>query len=447
MTEKDLSPNLDVLQRLFNLDKRTLEAFKGDILKRAVNKSSFLGRLSITPWFVWLISIFERWVAPNMSKGFELNGDDFVFISCIDPVHRVKTLPIVAKGLKYTLIFLPTVTRPTVVQKYYKHYKENSTEKVFFGTFTYKDVRKYRKFIKENAHQIKEIVCDNYNDTKVLREYAKRYALYSIFTQRVFGNATSDKVWLFEHDKFFFIPVIDYFRKRGIMTTQLQHGTFFNPENTTYFPLYSDKIICCSEREKELYKKTGVKEDDIYILGAPLQTIGQRRQFEVEDKYDILIVLTETSPKKLELQKKVLTYIKEQYKDKSVLLRFRPRSAMIDKENLAGFTVGFRISEGTTLSEDLGSAKKVITFSLDSIYEIIRDGKIFTTFVDAADLQGRYLDGICNTVDNMVDSIQNLLDTDTDKERDRYVSVFGETDLIKLRDGFNGLINGLKRIN
>lgn len=446
MTEKNLSPNLELFQRLFDLDERTIDAIKGDILKRESNISSFLSRLSIAPWFVRVVSIFERMLAPCMSKLFDPIGDDFVFVSCIDPVHRVKTLPEVAKDFKYTLFFLPTVTRPMVVRAYYKHYKENSREKVFFGTFSWGDVTEYKRFIKQNTALINQIQCDNDNDTCVLREYARRFALYRIYAERVFANVKSNKLWLFEHDKFFFIPVINHFREKGIMTTQLQHGTFFNPENTTYFPLYSDKIICCSEREKGLYKETGVKDSDIYIAGAPLQTIGSNKRPEVVEKYDLTVVLTSTAPKELELQKRVLTYIKENLKNKKVLLRFRPRSAAIDKVNLAGYLDGFKVSEGTTLSEDLRSAGKIITFSLDSIYEIIRNKKIFITFIDSSEMKGHSLDGICHTADEIDTCIKELFEATVDSELERYVTVFGETDLEKIIKNFKRVIDNLRAL-
>lgn len=447
MTEKNLSPNLELFQRLFDLDESTVEAIKGDILKRGLNRSCFLSRLSINPWFVRVVSVFERMIAPGMSKSFNPSGDDFVFVSCIDPVHRVKTLPLVAKDFKYTLFFLPTLTRPTVVKTYYKYYKEKSKEKVYFGTFSWNDVTKYKRFIKINARLINEIKCDNENDTKVLREYAKRFVLYRIYAERVFGGANSDKLWLFEHDKFFFIPVINYFRGKGVITTQLQHGTFFNPENTTYFPLYSDKIICCSEREKGLYKETRVENKDIYILGAPLQTIGPKSRSNVEEKYDLIVVLTDTAPKELKLQIKVLTYIKKNLKDKKVLLRLRPRSAATDKKNLTGYVDGFTLSEGTSLSEDLCSASKVITFSLDSIYEIIRNDKIFVTFVDPSDIIDQSMNGICYTVDEMEACIKGLFEKPTKSEQERYVSIFGETDLEKIRVRFKSIFEGIKKLN
>ncbi len=447
MTLENLNPNLIIIQRLFNLDERTIEAVKGDILKREMNKSSFLSRLSINPWFVWLVSIFERLMAPRMSKKYDLANDDFAFVSCIDPVHRVRTLPLVAGDLDYTLFFLPTLTRPTVVRTYYNYYKKKPQEKVFFGTFIWRDVFKYKRFIRLNANIISEINCDNDNDTKVLREYAKRFALYKIYAERVFASVSNDRLWLFEHDKFFFIPVINYFREEGILTTQLQHGTFINPEIDTFFPLYSDKIICCSEREKELYRKSGVQESDIYVLGAPLQTIKEKSNLNVPEKYDCVLVLTHTAPKELAIQKTVLSYIKEHFTDKSVLVRFRPRSATVDKQNLAEYTSGYTISEGNSLSQDLCSAKRVITFSLDSIYEIIREKKLFVTFVDSNDIIDNSLEGICDTVDNLEDCIRELFVQNVDTKRERYLTAFGETDVEKIRNGFKTILSNLKKQN
>lgn len=444
ITEKNLNKNLEIFRHLFILDERTIAAIKGDILRRDWHKSSFFRRLSYRPWFICVVSVFERIFASSLSKRFDSAGDDFVFVSCIDPVHIVKTLPVVANDFNYTLFFLPTVTRPTTVRKYYNHYKNNSSEKVFFGTFSLDDIKKFSRFLRQNTSFINQIQCDNENDTQLLKDYLRRFALYRIYVQRVFANANKDKLWLFEHDKFFFIPVINFFRGKGITTIQLQHGTFFNPVNTTYFPLYSDKVICCSAREKEQYKENGVKDADIYIVGAPLQTICLNKRLDVEEKYDLTVVLAATTPKELALQKKVLMFIKDNFKSKKVLLRFRPRSAAVDKENLTGYTDGFSFSHGTTLSEDICAAGRIITFSLDSIYEIIHNDKIFVTIIDSSDKIGHMLEGVCHTIDEMADCIKALFEATSNSKREQYVPVFGETDLEKIKENFAIVIAALK---
>lgn len=446
METKNINTNIDIIQKILRLDNKTITVVKAELMKRlgGGGKYSFLSALSIMPWFVRLVSIYERKVFKMMCKHYDWKGNDVVFVSCIDPVHRVKYFPLIAKDISYMLFFMPTVTRPMEVRKYYLHYSTNSNEKVFFGTFSAEDVRLYRKFLKDNVGAINQIKCDNYNDTKILRDYVKRYALYSIYSHRVFNDISNDKVWLFEHDKFFFIPVLSVFRNKMIPTVQLQHGTFFDPNQTTYFPLYTDKIICCSEREAILYQESGVERKDISIVGAPLQTIGHKIVEECEIKYDIAVILTDTSPQLLKIQKKALTYLRDHYKYKKILIRFRPRSIDQDKQNLANYVDGFSISKGSSLMQDLCSSKRIITFSLDAIFEMIQAKKNFVVIVSPSVFHADDLNGICYSIDEMDKAMDDLFNGNDDKRQERYITVFGETDEDKIRENFKNTIFDLK---
>lgn len=441
-----INSNSDIIQKILRLDDKTISVVKAELMKRLSGgmKYSFLSALSIMPWFVWLVSVYERMVFKRLCKHYDWKGNDMVFVSCIDPVHRVKNFSLIAKDFNYLLFFLPTITRPMEVRKYYLHYSTNSNDKVFFGTFSAEDVRLYRQFLKENSGTIKQIKCDNNNDTKIIRDYVKRYALYSIYSHRVFNDISNDKVWLFEHDKFFFIPVIDVFRDKMIQTVQLQHGTFFDPNLTTFFPLYTDKIICCSEREANLYQESGVKRTDISIVGAPLQTIGHKNVKDCEIQYDIAAILTITSPQLLKIQEKALTYLREHYENKKILIRFRPRSIVQDKQNLANYIDGFTISEDTSLMQDLCSAKKIITFSMDAIFEIIQAKKNFVVIVSPSVLYSSDLNGICYSIDELDKAMNDLFNGNDDKKQEHYITVFGETDEEKIRENFNNTILDLK---
>ena len=447
MMDFNIDYNIDIFKRLFQFDEKTLECIKEDLQKRESLRSQYnkLSRLSLSPWYIRIVSIVEQLMAWTMSRRFNTEGDDFVFVTCIDPVHRVKTLPLISNGLKYTKFFLPTVTRPIMVRSYYKYYKKNIGEKVYIGTFSQKDVSNYVKFVKKHACLINDVVCNSNDEKNILVDYIKRTILYHVYAKRVFANVDNRNLWLFEHDKFFFIPVINQFRNKDVMTTQLQHGTFFNPQRTSYFPLYSDKIICCSEREKSMYKSAGIKEKDIFVVGAPLQTINPKRSYTTKEKYDMLVVLTNTRPQELEIQKKVLAYLKDKCKSKSILLRFRPRSMAMDKKNLSGYTDGFIVSSGSSLQEDLCSARKVITFSLDSIYEILSNKKSFILFADSTNILDDSLDGIGYTIGDIDKGIHDLFNLENSRDQEKYVHVFGETDIHKMSANFDRAINALKQ--
>ena len=147
MTKNDFDDNRGIWVKLFGVNEHTLAALYADIVKRNLSFDKRL-LLTIKPWFVSLVSLFERLVTPNSHKNFDCTGNDFVFITCPDPVHRVKTLSSIAGNLKFTKFFLPSITRPTVVRQYYKYYKEEKKESVFFGIFSPIDIRNYRQFLK-----------------------------------------------------------------------------------------------------------------------------------------------------------------------------------------------------------------------------------------------------------------------------------------------------------
>lgn len=446
MKKENFERHVEIWKKLFDVDNKTINALYADIVKRNLPFNKKLG-LTVHPWFVRLVSIYEKIFAHGCCKPYKNDSDDFVFVTCPDPIHRVKTLPLVAKDFKYTKFFLPSTTRPTVVKHYYNYYKEKGNEKFVLGVFSNDDIRKYRYFLQENKTILKSIKCDNDEDTSALRYYIMRYALYSIYAKRMFADAANNTLWLFEHDKFFFIPVINEFRKKNVLTVQMQHGTFFNPYTDVYIPLYTDKIICCSEREKYLYKEGGVDEKDIYVTGAPLQTIGSNK-LDVEEKYDIAVLLTETDTSTtLSLQQTALKYLGDNYTDIKILLRFRPRSKEKDKLNLAEFTYGFDISESTSLMEDICSARKVISFSEDAIFEVIRAGRRFVCFVEPSRLYGHYLDGVCYTVDQLEISIKKLIEENTNDVKEKYLFIYGETDIDALRQNFNKAIHEIKACN
>lgn len=442
MKKEDFDRNAEIWRNLFDIDDKTINALYADIVKRGLPFNKKLG-MTIQPWFVSLVSIYERYFAHGCNKPYNNDGDDFVFVTCLDPIHRVKTLPLVAKDFKYTKFFLPSTTRPTVVKHYYNYYKKKGNEKFVLGVFSNEDIRKYRFFLHENKTILKSIKCDNEEDTSALRYYIMRYALYDIYAKRVFAGTASNSLWLFEHDKFFFIPVINEFRKKNVLTVQMQHGTFFNPHTDAYIPLYTDKIFCCSEREKSLYKEGGVDGKDIYVTGAPLQTIGSSK-LDVEKKYDVVVLLTETDTSALSLQQKALKYLGDNYAEKKILLRFRPRSKERDKLKLAGYTFGFDISESTSLMEDICSAHKVLSFSEDATFEVIRAGRQFVCLVEPSRLYGHYLDGVCYTVDQLEVCIKKLTEEDTYDIKEKYLFIYGETEIEAIRQNFKNAILEIK---
>ena len=447
MTEKDFDSNIKVWQKLYGVDDKTIKALRSDLLTRVDFKYNRLTALAGKPWFIRLISLAERIMASGMSGQFKAQEEDFIMVACSDSFNRVKTLPLIARHFRYSVLFLPTLTRPFSMRQFYTYYKENRIMRVFFGTFSNRNINEYSKFIKKNKEVFNEIKCDDEDSANILRYVMKRFALYSIYARELVAKTGKYKLWLFEHDKFYFIPVINEFRRQHVMTTQMLHGSFFNPLNARYLPIYTDKMICSSEREKKIFEEFGEDRASIYVTGAPLQTLKEKKTVEVPIRYDLLLLMTATMSHLIEKQKKALAYINDHYGQKEILIRFRPASAKIDKINLSEFIASYTISEGTSLLEDLCSAKHIVTFSEDTIFEILRAEKPFVAIVNQSDLYGGYLDGICCTTDDMGDSLKELFAEEKTVETDKYKMAFGETDPQIIKAKFERVIYDLKAQN
>lgn len=444
MLKKDFDDNIKIWRSLFDLDEETIDALYADFVK--TSRTSFNWKLGLTvkPWFVRFISWMERRKVLITHHMISSSDDDFVFVSCIDPVHRIKTLPLIAQDFKYSILFLPTVTRFGAFKSYNLYYKERS-ESVFFDLFSKEDIKEYSIFLRTNKRLINAVKCSNNYDTQLMRYQIRRFALFGINAKRVFRTVDRSKLWVFEHDKFFFIPVINEFRKKRIPTIQLQHGVFFDPRTAPFIPMYSDIVLCCSQREKSIYVESGKNPDDIYVVGAPLQGLCKDLIKSGEEKYDILVLLTVTSSEEWkDMQIKCLKYINEKLKGMKVLLRFRPRSAELDKHVLNPY-IGFcEISEGNTLSEDISMSHRVINFSMDATFEAIRRNKPFITLVREEDLYGHYLDGICYKIEQLEEGIIDLLESAENHQHSIYLAKFGETNVDKVRDNFYRAINDIK---
>lgn len=443
MKEKDFDNNIKIWKSLFDIDDETIEAIRAESLKAVDYKYNRLVVLAGKPWFIRLISIVERLLSPKLSKNYRLDDEDFIMIASYDGFNRVKTLPLIASNFKYKVFFLPTITRPKHVRDFYNYYKKDEMS-VYFGTFPNHVIREYRDFLKRNKKLFSDIKCEDKDSEKILRYIMKRFAIYGIYAREIFKHASNEKLWIFEQDKHYFIPVINEFRKKGVMTVELQHGTFFSPITDDRLPLYVDKMICCSEREKYLYRDGGVDINDVYVTGAPLQTLHAKKYTDIPIKYDLLVLLTETAPRLIERQIFTLKYIDEHYKDKRILIRFRPKSALRDKKNLAEYVKGYSISTGTSLMEDLCSSERVVTLSEDSIFSIIQAKKPFMAFVNKSDLYGGYLNGLCHTTDEIEECLTKLFSKDYSTDMEKYIYAFGETDIDVVKNRFEKVLYELK---
>ena len=398
------------------------------------NDVSTLGRHPFI--FHGLLGIITNLLYPLMGirrKVRLTHEDDFAFVSCPDPIFRTKTIGLITGNLKYGIIYLPTF-HITAALRYQKFFNSNHI-RAYFPTIKIRHVldakRKLAIFKKKCGDLGNDI------ESRRLLSTLSMYLVYDGVVMDYLKDVDGFKgKWIFEHDKYYFMPAVSHLRQVGKESTMLQHGVFFRTSHN-YFPLFCDKVLCCSEREKRIYIENGVSEDRVTVLGAPLQTLQLSEETRAIGKhYDMLVLLTEIKDANRVIISNVLSFIKQNYD--SVLVRIRPRSRKSDEVLLGDSLRGLTISEeGTTITEDLNSCDKVVSFSEDANVEVakLRKPFIYVWNEGKRDLKSM---GNCATADNYQEEIKKLMELEfySTFSKGKYDEILGVTDVIILRDRF-----------
>ncbi len=247
--------------------------------------------------------------------------------------------------------------------------------------------------------------------------------------------------WIFEHDKYYFLSSVIDLHKEGKNCTMLQHGIFFRV-SANYIPLFCDRVLCCSEREKRIYIDNGIDDSRITVFGAPLQTLQQSSESIISnsEQYELLLLMTEVKEINKEIMQKVLAYVKREYSN--ILVRMRPRSRENDISLLYDTLQGMTISPvGTPISDDILRCKKVVSFSEDANIEVAKFNKPFVYIWTEGEKDMTSMSN-CGTEDNYMEEIKKLMSqlfySTFDKEK--YNEILGETDLNVLRTRFSEYI-------
>ena len=138
----------------------------------------------------------------------------------------------------------------------------------------------------------------------------------------------------------------------------------------------------------------------------------------------------------IDLIRKVLTYIKQNYT--SVLVRMRPRSRKEDEVCLAKELAGMKLSTlGTSIEDDISCCDKVVSFSEDANLELVKMNKPFIVVwargaCDSKE-KGKFI-----TEDNYIEEIKKLMTQDfySTFTKEQYKDFLGETDVKVLQKRF-----------
>lgn len=436
-----IKKNKEFIKRHLQVDDFTVDVVEGEI-----NRLKSLSLNARHPLlFYGILSILTNILYPlvGLKRKVETKDDEFIFVSCTDSYFRTKTINLIASTLRYCIIYLPTFHVQSSLH-YHKFFNSEGI-RAYYPTVKLRYVLSARRKVNSlTKHMVG--LCKDFESQKI-RCVIAQYLIYDGLVKDYLKQTKSFKgKWILEHQKFFFIPSITNLHERGIKTTMLQHGVFFKPYYD-FIPLICDEVLCCSERERLIYNENGVAPDKAITFGAPLQSLGYERTTLIEHKhkdttYRLLLAMTIIDEHSRQLTQSILDYVSENY-DK-VLIRLRPRSREKDAELLQEHLEGFDVSEvGSKLKEDIEKCDKVISFSADVNFEIMKLHKQFLYV--RFDKEQKFVGELnCVTEDNYKEEIIKLMESDTYStfREEQYKEVFGETDVEVLRQRFVSYIKG-----
>lgn len=372
----------------------------------------------------------------------DTKGDEFVFFSCPDVVFRVRNLPLIAADLKYSIIFLPTFHIKSAIQ-YHRYFKDQGVKAIFLMP-RIGDAFAVLHSRNKHCKQYSSLAFRDKSELNRLKTQMYTYLIYKSIADRTLGAVSDGKV-VFEHQKFFFIPFVCWFRNRGVTTYLLQHGSFFHP-SYNYFPLLCDVVLCCSEREKLQYLKNDVSPERVVVFGTPLQSLVQPAEngSRKAPEYKYLVLMPLVTEERLPFIGKVLSYLKSTVPCDRILVRLRPRSAVQDRQMLESELEGLTISgPGNTLAADVEKAERVVSFSEDCVFELCRSGRLFIIASDARSidpiLDGKYCteQDYASKLDAFDKDPESFVLTDTER-----LYLFGDMDVLSLKRKFVEFIRG-----
>lgn len=425
-----------LIQNILQEDNLTIDSLEGEF--NCQRQLSFIHRYLFLLYF--FLAIFSNIVFGLLSVKKRLSqykNDDFLFFSCPDPVFRTKNIMLLADGLNYSMVYLPNMHVLSSLH-YYMYFKNNKV-KVFFPTVTIKDVLCARNVYRKLGCEIKEKRTEDYIRFKYTISI---FLIYRNMADRLINGINDYKgKCILEHQKFYFMPIVVGLRKKGLKTTMMQHGLFYQPV-FDYIPLLCDKVLCCSEREKSLYIDCGTKEECIKVFGAPLQTLTSKRADDLElSKYNLLVLMTVVTEDNTQIIKDILNHISSSYN--KVLVRLRPRSRKDDLKKIGDVFQGMTISSPkNTLVDDIISSSKVVSFSVDANVEVAKLHKPMV-YVWTEGLASEVKDINCATQENYQEEIKKLM---TEKfystfTEAQYKEILGETDVAILKNRFKKYVN------
>lgn len=284
------------------------------------------------------------------------------------------------------LVYPPTVKFKNIV----RHKNNIDSSKLLFTRFVF-DLTLLKNvflYVFDKGQIIHSILSKKFKVKQFHYTYIRDIIFYywaEKFISDILVSHPQKLITFFEHDnggKFLFLA--ELFNQKKIPTVHVQHGSFFEV-NEHYKPI-SRYFLACSNREKNLLVNEGIiKEDQVFVYGAPLQVhYHKRKDFNrIKKRYKCLIISSFVDNNNYANVIKFYKVIDSYFGQGDYLVRFRPASYQNDKKYLIDKIKNAELSDSkSSLVDDILSSEIIISFSIDSLHHCLELNKRVVFILD-----------------------------------------------------------------
>ena len=332
-----------------------------------------------------IYSILSRIFNSGLEQVKDIHEDaNYIFFSQLSGFLQFEFLK--KSSLENFLIcYLPSANNFNLKKKI--SWQKNDNVILIFPTFgLFKSLIKMFKYVNFLGPALEQRVSFLFGENKKPEMIAKMHEMIirSIYYQ---NNAEKfalkikrqfDKsVFVFDNDvfgfNFFLANELNLNRQK---TVHVQHGSYVG-NDLEFIPPVCRFMLCCSEREKKIQVDHGFEPLDLFVFGAPIQTISDSVcKEEVINKIEIDIIILGTSGPIYFLEEclNIIEVIK-QFSDLRIVLRHRPGASRKEKSLWERKLCSAIVSKNKFLREDIQLSELVICCSLDAVISCLRNRK------------------------------------------------------------------------
>jgi len=357
------------------------------LLKSKFRKGFALVRLNFASTKIFLgyiiYAILSRIFNNGSSHVKNIHTDrDYIFFSQLSGLLQFEFLK--KSSLESFLIcYLPSAKNLYLKKKV--SWQKSNNEILIFPTFSlFKSLIKMFKYVNFLGPALEHRVSFLFDANKQPEMIAKMHEMIirniyyqnnaEQFALKIKGQFDKS-VFCFDNDVFGFnFFLANELNLNGQKTVHVQHGTYVG-NDLEFIPPVCRSMLCCSEREKKIQINHGFEPLNLFVFGAPIQTLNDSiyREGETRNVENDIIVLGRIGQTYYIEECLVVIEKIGEFRKRTVLLRHHPGASKKERDLWERKLPSAIVSKNKSLKDDIEASELVICCSLDALISCLRN--------------------------------------------------------------------------